>query len=242
MARATRNAPPQYKPWLKAFDTLTYTQDASRTFADFCECAALAISNRADASQFHEREARYLSIITSYKKKEDRMMFGTLFAMLVELFDRDRFADHLGVLFGALEIGNQNLGQFFTPYEVCRLMAKLTITDAADILAKNDMITICEPCCGAGSQCIATAEVFDEQQIDLGQSVHFTAIDLDARCVAMTYVQLSMIGAAAIVMQGNSLTQEMTGIWRTPMHVRHDWERRRFIGSQGEPALAIAAE
>ena len=39
-------------------------------FRDFCELAALAISNSVDRSQWDKREARYLKIVSAYERAE----------------------------------------------------------------------------------------------------------------------------------------------------------------------------
>ena len=49
--------------------------------------------------------------------------------------------------------------------------------------------------------------------------------DLDIRCVHMTYIQLSLYGIPAIVVQQNSLSREMFGKpWYTPIFTVNGWK------------------
>src|SRR5579863_8704513 len=46
--------------------------------------------------------------------------------------------------------------------------------------------------------------------------LHVTAVDVDPKCVHMTYLQLSLLHVPAIVVHGNSLSLEEFGHWYTP--------------------------
>lgn len=50
-----------------------------------------------------------------------------------------------------LELNNHWTGQFFTPYNICRLMAEMTLQDAVRKIEREGGISINDPACGAGA-------------------------------------------------------------------------------------------
>src|SRR5690606_2657140 len=125
---------------------------------DFVEMAALAVANSIDKAQFTEREVRYLALIKRYEPDEQQLfpkMLGELVCALEYGPD-----DVLGRVFGELDLGNSARGQFFTPYELCQLIARLNIGDGAEInerIVQRGFIRVNEPAAGAGAMAIAMA-------------------------------------------------------------------------------------
>ena len=66
-------------------------------------------------------------------------------------------------------------------------------------------------------------------------AMHATCIDIDPRCVHMTYLQLSLLHIPAIVLHGNSLSNQVWGRWYTPAHVLGGWRRRIEERRAGAP-------
>ena len=89
---------------------------------------ACAISNSLDKTHYEEREALYLKTIQKYNK-EERELFPQLAAETVIALEENQEQDFLGDIFMNLGLGNKSGGQFFTPYHICELMAKVTIGD-----------------------------------------------------------------------------------------------------------------
>ena len=193
-------------------------------FSDFCELAALSISNAADRPQFEAREARYLQIVSRYDRSEVER-FPRMLAVLVEWMECG-FSDCLGELFMSLELGDHWKGQYFTSFSVASLMARITMGDVKEQLDRVGFITVCEPACGAGGMLIACADAIQAQGVNPQASMHATAIDIDATAVHMTYVHLSLLHIPAIVIHGNALTGEERGHWVTPAHVLGGWDWR----------------
>ena len=219
---------------------LAHRHRLHQVFADFCELSALAISNSCDKAQFEVREARYLQIVGRYTP-EEVAVFPELLAHLVAWLERGH-DDCLGKLFMQLELGNHWKGQFFTPYEISGLMARLTLGDVRAQVQAQGFITIQEPCIGAGAMVIAMADVIAEQGVNFQRSMHATCIDIDATAAHMAYVQLSLLGIPAIVIQGNSLSLEVREHWVTPLHVLHGWDLRlRARRAREAAAVAVAA-
>ena len=148
--------------------------------------------------------------------------------------------DCLGQLFMALELGNSRAGQFFTPYHVCSLMARMICGDVKAQCKEKGFVRVMEPAVGAGGMVIATAEAFADQGINYQQAMHATCIDVDAAAVHMAYIQLSLLHIPAIVVHGNALSLEQWGVWLTPAHVLGFWDvrlKRDRIKDQDEAAI-----
>ncbi|WP_257807073.1 N-6 DNA methylase [Burkholderia glumae] len=206
-----------------------------QVFSDFVECAALALSNRADLSQFDAREARYLEVIKPYQADELRAfseMLANLMLAFLDLSKMGEFADVLGSLYMRLELGNDRAGQFFTPYNVSRMMGQMQVGDGTDIRAR-DFVTVSDPACGAGGMIIAFADAAKSAGLDYRRCMHATCVDIDVRCVHMTYVQLSLLDIPAIVIHGNSLIDERRSVWLTPAHVAGRWSNKLLARGAG---------
>lgn len=54
-----------------------------------------------------------------------------------------------------LGLSNDSGGQFFTPYNVCQMMAEMTIGNVVPQVKERGYITINDPACGAGATLIA---------------------------------------------------------------------------------------
>ena len=143
---------------MKAMQSLAHRHDLWRVFSDFVEMAAVSIANAIDTHNRDRatREARYMEMIKAYTPDELQafpLMLGHLTMALEAGMD-----DVLGEVFMELDLGSKWHGQFFTPYELCRLMAGITLGDnvQTEIEAKG-FITVNEPACGGGAMIIAMA-------------------------------------------------------------------------------------
>lgn len=140
--------------FIKIFNKLAYRFSPWEVWKDFIVMFACAISNSLDKTHYEEREALYLKTIQKYNK-EERELFPQLAAETVIALEENQEQDFLGDIFMNLGLGNKSGGQFFTPYHICELMAKVTIGDILPQIKKNSYITVCDPCCGAGATLIA---------------------------------------------------------------------------------------
>ena len=104
-------------------------------------------------------------------------------------------------------IGSKYTGQFFTPFHLSELSAKLAIDKAT---VRENKIRISEPSCGAGGMIIAACKILHENGFDYQRNLDVLAQDLDWKGVYMTYLQLSLIGCRAVVVQGDTLCEPYT--------------------------------
>ncbi|WP_410199317.1 N-6 DNA methylase [Burkholderia cenocepacia] len=236
-----READPHQAELVKLMKQFGYSHQTNTVFADFVEMAAIAMSNSVDKAQFDLREKRYLEIVGKYKPDEVQL-FARMFAELTLSFERrlgvdedlppgalpcpGNLTDVLGETYMMLDIGNDRAGQFFTPYSISRLMAGITIGGRSDAIEQDGFMRMQEPACGAGGMVIATADALLSVGQNYQQTLHATCIDIDARCVHMTYLQLSMMHVPAIIVHGNALTMEVWGMWYTPAHILGGWRSK----------------
>lgn len=212
---------------VKLFESCRYRHDLYTVFSDWCACAAIALSNAMDTRQREKREERYLEIVKRYNKGELAtfpQIFGEV-TMALETAPQDI----LGATFHELELHNKARGQFFTPYELCQMMAKINVGTAEDLQAiidKNGYVTAQEPAVGAGATIIALAEAIKDLGVNYQEHLHVTAIDVDPRAVHMAYVQFSLMHIPAHVIVGDTLRLEFREDWYTPAHIMGFWSGR----------------
>lgn len=213
---------PKLSDIVKDINSCPASIDKDRFVSDLFECGAIAISNRIDFAQRNGREERYLQIIKRYKPDEQKQLaaiFGKLFALLSSVvYDNGKFNDHLGELFMRCNLGSKQAGQFFTPFHISHFMAQAILDRDAvmNTIANNNLITISDPCCGGGGMLVAALEVLKSYNVNYAHDCLIDCADIDLRCVHMTYLQLSLAGAPAIVRHKNSLTGELWSVWLTP--------------------------
>lgn len=245
--RFLNNADAHQKEIVGLLRQVAYTRGIDRVWSDWVEICAIALA-RADLAQRDVREQRYLQVIAEYERAElDQLVqaFAHLvmsYELRVEAAD---FGDVLGSTFMMLDMGNAGAGQFFTPYEVSRLMGNMMMGDGQDLVTKTGargFVRVLEPACGAGGMLIAAAHAMHDAGLNYQQCMHATAIDIDQRCVHMTFVQLALLHVPAVVIHGNGLTGECREQWFTPAHILGGWgaRLRRREAEEGARALLQA--
>lgn len=212
------------KELVKLFNSLSGRHSHWQVFADFCEIAAITFSNAVDLAQREGREERYLQIVKGYNRAE-LDSFAQGLAHLTMAMETN-MADVLGRTFHDLELHNKWAGQFFTPYDVSRMMARMTIGDNADLkarIAERGFVTAQEPAVGSGAMVIGLAQEMRDAGVNYQQHLHVTAIDIDPKCVHMAYVQFSLLHLPAIIIHGDTLSLKEYGHWYTPAHIMGGW-------------------
>ena len=196
----------------------------AQVFGDFCELSALAIRNSVDLNGHDEREERYMAIIGEYTP-EEAARFGEILGKLTDELGGD-LSDVLGHLYMSLDLGSDEMGQYFTPFEVSKLMASMTCAGFAERLAVQPYITVSEPTCGSGGMIVALADTMRAAGFNYQEQLHVTAQDLERTSVHMTYIALSLLHIPAVVIHGNTLTVEVLDSWYTPAHILGGWSSK----------------
>ena len=226
------------REFLKVFHELTYRWRPIEIWQDFIVMTACAISNSIDKLNYEGREKTYMRIITKYNEKE-RMLFPELVAAIVDELERNPNQDLLGRLYMELELGNKNTGQFFTPYCVCEAMAEISSDKLINDIEEKGYVTVNDPACGAGATLIAEIHSIERKLKDTNLNwqnhVLVYAQDIDYSVAMMCYIQLSLLGVAAYIKIGDTLSDPITNkeslknIWTTPMLKSPIWTMRRII-------------
>lgn len=113
------------KAFVKLFSQTARYHHRFKVFEDFISCSVIALENRLSFSE--AREQKYLRIVSGYEK-EDVTRMAQLLAHVVNGLG-DASGDFLGRVFMQLELGDKYRGQFFTPWDVARMMAAMQLGD-----------------------------------------------------------------------------------------------------------------
>lgn len=226
----------------KLYNKLCGRYSRYEVWQDMVVMIACSIANAVDKRFFDQREEMYMRVVKKYTKDELNI-FPEFFTHIVMGMEEHPDCDFLGELYMGLELGNTKAGQFFTPYDVCRMMAQCTINDnlLKEQIDRHGWISINDCACGAGATLVAAANYLRSIGINYQMQALFVAQDVDATVALMCYIQLSLLGCAGYVVIGNTLTEPLTGnvlfgeessrCWYTPMYFHAVWDTRRAIAA-----------
>ena len=149
-------------------------------------------------------------------------------------------SDFLGKCFQELSLNDKTWkGQCFTPHEVCLCMAEMTMHDVGGPV-DGRTLWLSEPACGGGAMAIAASDVLKRKGF-YPWHYHWHCVDLDWRCAAMTYIQMTLLGIPAVVVHGNSLTLEFFETWRNIISMMHPPKKDRPINvAEGPKQLNVS--
>ena len=215
VTRQLRNE--RQKEFIRIFDQACGRHNRWTVWADFVVMAAVSISNTVDKSNAKGREETYMSLASKYDKQELECICR-MFAEVVSGIDENPDQDFLGEMFMALDLGNDHNGQFFTPYNVCKMMAKMTYGQGLEEkVEQRGWVSVNDPACGAGALLVAFANECKLQNVNYQTSVLFVAQDIDYIVGCMCYIQLSLLGCPGYVVIDNSLTHPCAGVDGNPL-------------------------
>lgn len=194
-------------------------------FSDWIQLCALAIQNSCCLVHnkiWQDREQAYIDTARRYTEDELER-FAQMFVWLGDALT-DNMGDVLGEIYMEAGLGNKYTGQFFMPFHLSELCARLSIDVSSLVkIDVNDEVTLNEPSSGGGGMIIAACKTLHDAGFDYQRRLKVIAQDLDWKGVYMTYLQLSLIGCRAIVVQGDTLQEpydpartDPSRIMRTP--------------------------
>lgn len=231
--------------FVKIFHSLCGRYGRWDIWQDFITLAAIEISNAVDRSHAAERGKTYKTIAEKYKPDE-LLRFALMLQEVIAGMEQNSDQDFFGELYMALELGNKRIGQCFTPYNVCRLMAELTTLDIWTRIAQDGWVSVNDSACGSGAMLAALANACLRQDVNYQTSVFFVAQDVSYIAGLMCYLQLSLLGCAGYVVIGDTLLHPITAldrrglipqpdmdIWYTPFYFRDIWQGRRICAQMG---------
>lgn len=172
----------------KVMQRFQYRYDTRIAFDDFLTMTLCAFSqNRATGKSYDED--LYMETIAKYKDDPIRFEFPNLLACLTRemtgRIDSDSGNDVLGEYYEQ-NISRKGAGQFFTPWPICKFMAKSSF-DATPETGERKRLRILEPACGSGRMLMAMLR-------EAGPFHDYYAIDIDRTCVKMTAINLFLSG------------------------------------------------
>lgn len=227
------------KEFLKLFGMLTNTLSAWQAWEDLMTAMACSISNAVDRTpdKFKRREEQYER---SIKRLGGVDIPAQMLGIITMALEQNPDQDFLGKLYMNLNIGNHWKGQFFTPYNVCRMMAEMNFgVGVQEEIRQKEYESVHDPCVGAGAMLIASANAMRRAGVNYQTNAVFVGQDIDRVVSMMAYIQISLIGCPGYIIIGNSLTNPPTGhvlfpkdtegqeVWITPLFMHDIWEMRR---------------
>lgn len=209
------------KEFVKLIESVDYHTGNYDRFRDFCELAAMSMVMAVDPTK---AVVERLKRLHSKYDRTKLAIFDQALDVLIAAME-DGYHDFLGPVYMALEISNDHSGQFFTPWSVCKMTARMSLpTDLEGFIADNGgFITVNDPCIGAGAMLLAVVDEFRERDIDYSNKLYLVAQDIDLLCCYMAYIQLSLSGVAAEIIWGDSLRPAVNESWHTPVYHVNGW-------------------
>ena len=143
-------------------------------------------------------------------------LFNDMLIILEELMKSNK-KDHLGDLLMELEMANKLNGQFFSPFDISLLASITGISkDEVDIKIKEKgYITLHEMSVGGGAIVIAVAKLLSEWGYNPKENLLVVCNDLDKKAIYASYIQFTLLNIPAIILEMDTLTQEVKDSWKT---------------------------
>lgn len=206
------------KDLIKMINDMSGRYSGYEIFSDWVKMGALAICNFCHV--FHgkiwkEREQAYLDVARKYSQDE-LQKFCKMLGLLIMALEQEP-SDVLGEVYMRAGLGSKVSGQFFTPFHLSELCARMGINDVDPDGAEP--IELLEPSCGGGGMIIAAAKVLRDKGVNYQKRLRVVAQDLDWKGVYMTYLQLSLLGIRAKVVQGDTLCNPYDPDKTPPNHI-----------------------
>lgn len=197
------------KEFIKGLNKLDRSFSPGEMFRDMMEMGYCAWAKlmAPTPERAEELEARYMQIVGRYPNKDTVRAFKPLLDIAQTAVEGGGI-DFLGQVSGELEVLNPGAGQFFTPYEVSKLLAQINLFDVGQIIAEQGYITVSEPAAGSGGIVLAVADELTRLGFQPWFHMLVEAVDVSALAFYMCYLQLTWRGVPAGVIRGNSLSLE----------------------------------
>lgn len=196
------------KEFIGILDSMDNSKGRSENFWNFIEMAyaVLAQKTAPDKEKLEGLESRFNAVFEKYKE-EAQWCFPKLLNIAMSVVMNGR-CDFLGEIAGDIGVLDKKNAQFFTPYEISKFMAKITLPDIESFIENDDFFTLNDPAAGAGCMIIAAADIMEDHGVKVWDHMSAHVTELNINTYKMLYVQLSLRGIPALVINGNSLSLE----------------------------------
>jgi len=205
-------------------------------FRDFIETFAIRLNLVADIDMSDVRIKRFKEIMKRHSEK-DREVFGVLGRLLIEALkqeSKDGPADVLSEVYHRTELADKQMGESFTPPDITMLAAQLCLAPERMIerIREKGYTTVYDCCSGAGGMFLAFARVMYANKLNYCKQLYVEGWDIDLISVCMSYIQLTLNGIPAKVIERNTITLETKSVWHTLTYVTGGWETRLQNGKE----------
>lgn len=223
----------------RSYDVLRHWLDASfRALRGPC-------LKLTDQTAFDANEAEYMKLVERCRHPKETMADLGKMLGCAEIALRAEPIDFIGPVFSQLA-ADAGMGQFFTPWHLSYMMAKMIIGERKAELIDKPYLSLMEPASGVGGMCLATNAVLREQGFDISRQAHWMAIDIDFKAMCGCYIQLELTDASANVYCGNTLSRDPPHI-ATATSAAYVYPKRLQVESappldQPPPAQATPAD
>ncbi|MCG3165552.1 MAG: hypothetical protein POELPBGB_01320 [Bacteroidia bacterium] len=176
------------------FDKIAYRESYEKVFDDFLKLIICCYTrNYITGLSYYEEE--YFQIIEPYKEHKTQDYFPQLLAELILYMENMKNSSEGNDLLGTFyetELSHGRNGQFFTPFHLCAMMAKML--KGEDTKSCN----VLDPSCGSGRMLLAFAK--DSTLVHT-----YYGIDIDPLCVKMTAINMFLNGLQGEVICADAL-------------------------------------
>ena len=192
------------KEFIRELDRMAQRRNIVEVFGDVVGMMAAALE-RPTAKDPDEVEKRYMSYVERYTK--DEMEHAPKLLAAVEMALEEKRESFLGPVLEAVGANNTRNGQFLTPACVANMMARANMGKYVHTPGK--VVTVNDPACGAGVTLIAQGEMLLHEKEVPQSDILLIGGDIDRRACDMTYVELTLLGYAAIVDHMDALAMKV---------------------------------
>ena len=198
---------------------------AVEVFADMARTMAIALESPFALGERRKAiEAEYAQIKSRYS--EDEFTHFPIALGLVQMALERKREDFLGHALEELGAANTRNGQFLTPVCVSRFMAQVGLRGLES--KPGEVVRLSDPSCGSSVLLIEGAEKLLADGIPQ-RDILLIAGDIDGRACDISYVQLALLGYAAVVQHMDALAQRRISPDRyTPGYYLHGMPMRRI--------------
>ena len=199
------NHPPKDSDFRPILERIARTKGSLVTvFSDFACMAACAYAVQT-------REEEYLQVAGRYSREELNEFAKAMGCMVLEMESKP-FTDLLGVYYCEVQskFTRDVGGEFYTPQEVGKVMAKISVNAPAAIEVGKP-ITMNDPASGSGGLILSVAEEFAAAgAVDL---IRATCQDISKTACDMAYINTTLWGIPARIIWGDTLRGTTRNQW-----------------------------
>lgn len=212
MAGTSKKTGDPYKEFIKLFESLAHRYYRTEVFSDFLDYSLAYFRHGASAQDFKPFEAKW-------NKPGEIDKLQQLFFLYGEMADHNGvgFHDPLGDLFMEIisKSSAQYRGQFFTPTEICNMIAQMNYGDGI-----KEWSRLSDPACGSGRTLLAMAK--------LQRKLLIYAADVDQLCCKMSLLNFLSNSLTAEVAWMNSLSFEHFKTWHCGTYLMENGMQRPY--------------